>query len=60
MFKDSIEIKGEAVTIKIPKVEEWTITSLRNCCKKNKIKGYTKMSKEQLVKEVENIIKNIK
>lgn len=45
--------------IHIPKVEEWTITSLRYTCKHNNIKGYTKMSKEQLIKEAGNIINNM-
>lgn len=55
---DSHEIKGGAVTIKIPSPEEWTITDLRKTCKKNKVKGYTKMSREQLIEAVRQILKN--
>ena len=55
---DSREIKGEAVIIKIPSLEEWTITDLRKTCKKNKVKGYTKMSREQLIKAVRQILKD--
>lgn len=47
------------IIIKIPKVSNWTITDLRYTCKNNKIKGYTKMNREQLISEVENIIDNI-
>lgn len=47
----------EPVTINIPSVEEWTITSLKYACKHNKVKGYTKMSREQLVEEVNGILK---
>jgi hypothetical protein len=47
----------EPVIIHIPSVEEWNITQLRYACKKNKIKGYTKMTKEQLIVAVENILK---
>lgn len=56
--KTSTVIKDEAVTIRIPKVEDWNITSLRYCCKNNKVKGYSKMSREQLIKEVLKIIKD--
>lgn len=56
----SRDIKGEdTVTIKIPPVNEWTLTQLRNLCKRNKVKGYTKMNKEQLIKEANNIIANL-
>lgn len=46
------------IIIKIPKVDDWTITDLRYTCKKNKVKGYTKMSREQLIIKVNSIIKN--
>lgn len=49
-------IKGEAVTIKIPGLKDWPITHLRNTCKKNKVKGYTKMTKEQLIEAVRQIL----
>jgi hypothetical protein len=58
MFEErSIIVEGEPVTLNIPKVEDWTISSLRYCCKNNKVKGYTKMSKEQLIEEVLKIIR---
>lgn len=52
------EIKGEAITIQMPKIEDWTISDLRKTCKKNKVKGYTKMTKDQLVEAVKQIIDN--
>lgn len=48
----------KTIIIEIPPVEEWTLTDLRHTCRHNKVKGYTKMKKEQLVKEVERIIRN--
>lgn len=60
MFKEEGKVvKGKEIVIKIPSVEEWTISSLKHCCKRNKIKGYAKMSRDQLIEEVKNIIKNI-
>ncbi|MDQ0414208.1 hypothetical protein [Mesobacillus stamsii] len=44
------------VVINIPAVETWNITALRHACKKNKIKGYSKMTQEQLIAEVNKII----
>lgn len=55
----SREIKGETVTIQIPKVEDWPISYLRRACKRNKAKGYTKMTKEQLVEAVKQILKEL-
>lgn len=57
---ESREIKGEAITIKVPAVSKWTITELRKCCKKHKIQGYTKMDRQQLIAEVEKIIAGIR
>ncbi len=55
--KKSYVVKNdEPVTIKIPAIEEWPISHLRRACQKNKVKGYSKMNKEQLVVEVKNII----
>lgn len=55
------EIKGnDTVNIKIPGVESWSMKDLKYCCKHNKVKGYTKMTKEQLVIEVKKIIENSK
>jgi len=45
------------IIINIPAVETWTITDLRYTCRKNKIKGYTKMDRQQLIIEVNEIIK---
>lgn len=59
MFKENHIVGNGKTVIKIPDVEEWNITALRNCCKKNKVKGYTKMSKCELVAKVKEIIKNL-
>lgn len=60
MFEQKSVVLNEKVTINIPSVEDWNITQLRYCCKKNKVKGYTKMTKDQLIVEVQNIIANSK
>lgn len=49
-------MKEKPVIINIPSVDTWTLTSLRYACKKNKVKGYTKMNRNQLVEEVKAII----
>ena len=49
----------EAVIIKIPSVEEWTTTQLKYTCRNNKVKGYTKMSRAQLIVAVKEVIENI-
>lgn len=55
------EIKGtDEIIIEIPAVETWPITHLRFTCKKNKVKGYTKMNREQLVEAVKEIMQNFK
>lgn len=59
MFEEKHIVGEEKVTIKMPGVEEWTLTQLRHCCK-GKVKGYTKMNREQLIKEVKEIIKECK
>lgn len=54
------EIKGEeTVTIQVPSVETWGITALRYTCKKNKVKGYTKMDREQLIQAVKEVINKL-
>lgn len=59
MFKTQ-EIKGtDKVLIRIPGIDEWSLSELKYCCKKNKVKGYTKMSKEQLQEVVKEIVKSI-
>ena len=47
------------VVIKIPAIDTWPITHLRNACKRNKIKGYTKMDREQLIVAVKGILKRL-
>ena len=59
LFKENHIVGNETQTIKIPGVESWTLTQLRHCCKKNKAKGYTKMNREELIKEVKNIISGL-
>ena len=58
MFNEN-EIKGESVTIKVPGVEDWTLKELKHCCKNHKVKGYSKMNREQLVVAVKEILKNL-
>ncbi|MGE7650503.1 hypothetical protein ACQKM1_22410 [Peribacillus frigoritolerans] len=48
------------IIINIPSVENWSKTDLLYTCKKNKIKGYTRMSKDQLIVEVKKIIAAMK
>jgi hypothetical protein len=50
----------ETVIINIPNVEDWNITQLKFTCKKNKVKGYTKMSREELIIAVKEVISNLK
>lgn len=44
------------VIINIPSVEKWTIKNLKSVCRHNKIKGYTKMERDQLVQCVKDIL----
>lgn len=48
------------MVIRIPPVEEWTLKDLKYTCRHHKVKGYTKMSKDQLIIEVKKIIQRIK
>lgn len=50
----------ETITINIPPVEEWTLKNLKSVCKHNKVKGYTKMERKQLVQCVKKILGHIK
>ncbi|HDR7708212.1 TPA: hypothetical protein QCX89_000103 [Bacillus cereus] len=50
----------ETIVINIPPVEEWPLKQLKSVCRHNKIKGYTKMDREQLIKHVKEIIKSMK
>lgn len=54
------EVTGGTEIIKIPAVKEWTLKDLKYTCKRNKVKGYTKMSRDELVAAVENIIAGMK
>jgi len=45
------------VKIDIPAVEDWTTAELRRCCKKSKVKGYSKLSRAELVEAVKDSIK---
>ena len=58
MFNEN-EIKGESVTIRVPSVESWTLKELKYCCKNHKVKGYTKMNRDQLIKAVKEILNNL-
>jgi hypothetical protein len=53
------EIKTEKVTINIPSVDTWNITALRYTCKRNKVKGYTKMNRDQLIIAVKEVMKGM-
>ncbi len=50
----------ETIVINIPPVEEWPMKQLKSVCRYNKIKGYTKMNREQLVQHVKVILGHIK
>lgn len=60
MFEDKVIKSKETIIINVPGVEAWSLKELRNCCKNNKVKGYTKMNREQLIEEVRNIIKKLR
>lgn len=51
---------SEPIIINVPSVDNWTITDLKYTCRKNKVKGYTKMDRKQLIIEVKKIIKTMK
>ena len=48
-------MNNKPIIIDMGKLEDWPITHLRYTCRKNKVKGYTKMSKVELVEEVRKI-----
>jgi len=50
------EIAPKEVVLNIPTIEDWTLTDLRKCCRKNKVKGYAKFSREQLIEAVRSVI----
>ncbi|MBJ8031886.1 hypothetical protein [Bacillus cereus group sp. N21] len=47
---------GKTITINIPPVEKWTLRDLKLVCRHNKIKGYTKMNRDQLMGHVRGIL----
>jgi hypothetical protein len=53
-------MKNKPIVINIPAIDTWPITHLRNACKRNKVKGYTKMDRVQLIEAVKEILKNFK
>ncbi|MBJ8031885.1 hypothetical protein JDS96_29635 [Bacillus cereus group sp. N21] len=55
-----MDMSDQTVIINIPPVEEWPMKQLKSVCRHNKVKGYTKMDREQLVQHVKEIIKNMK
>lgn len=46
----------KVVTINIPTVEKWTLRDLKSVCRHQKIKGYAKMSRDQLIVHVREIL----
>lgn len=49
-------MSDKPIIIDMGKLEDWPISHLRKACKKNKVRGYTKMSKDQLIQEVRKIL----
>ncbi|MFD0768849.1 hypothetical protein ACFQZ1_07975 [Bacillus sp. CGMCC 1.60114] len=49
-------MEGQTITINIPTVEKWTLRDLKSVCRRNKIKGYAKMDREQLIVYVREIL----
>lgn len=47
------------IVIDIPPVEEWTMKQLKYVCKHHKVKGYTRMNREQLIEAVKAILENL-
>lgn len=60
MFEDKVVKSKETIIINVPGVESWSLKELRSCCKNNKVTGYTKMNREQLIEEVRDIIKKLR
>ncbi|PDY91452.1 hypothetical protein [Bacillus toyonensis] len=55
-----IGMNDQTVIVSIPPVEEWPLKQLKSVCRHNKIKGYTKMDRKELVHHVKEIIKSMK
>ena len=53
-------ITGEAQTVSLGSVDDWSITSLRKICRKNKVPNWATMGKADLVVEVRKVIANMK
>ena len=49
--------EGKPVIISMGMLEDWPISHLRRACQKNKVKGYTTMSKPELVQAIRDILK---
>ncbi|MBY0129140.1 hypothetical protein H0177_02530 [Bacillus cereus] len=49
-------MEEQAITINIPPVEKWTLRDLKSVCRHCKIKGYAKMSRDQLIVQVREIL----
>ncbi|MED1559930.1 Ish1 domain-containing protein [Bacillus paramycoides] len=47
---------GQAININIPPVEKWTLKDLKSVCRHHKIKVYAKMSRNQLIVHVREIL----
>lgn len=54
-----IGTNDQTVIVNIPPVEKWPLKQLKSVCRHNKIKGYTKMDREELVQHVKEIINNM-
>lgn len=54
--KEKATMSENPIIIEIPTVETWTMKDLKYTCRHNKVKGYTKMSKEELIDAVKKVI----
>lgn len=59
MSEEQAAYNVKPIVIDMGRVEDWTLTDLRYACSKNKVKGYSKMSKEELVAAVKDITRNM-
>jgi hypothetical protein len=55
-----LKMDDKPIVINIPTVDEWPMKDLKRVCRHKKIKGYTKMSREELVLHVREVIRNMK
>ena len=56
MFENKNVIGNEVIIIEVPGIENWTTKELKYTCKHNKVKGYSKMNRDQLIKQVKEIV----